>query len=612
MTGVHGVDHTMRTALASFYTLTALCLAASPAAAEELDEKIEIWSVTEIGLGGEDGHDEAHGIAIDSDGNYVVAGWLDGDVDHQDNGYLIQYDNSGTLIWDSTLDGGAIDNVYQFTSDDRYYDVALDGDDNICLAGAMSAVDFDRGYLVQSYDSAGTLIWEDLFQDDVASFEQDAFGIAVDSADAVFTTGWSYRAGFIAGQWTSFKHLPLTGARDLGPVYWDQGTEDFAPDQSMDVAMATDGFVVVGAVGVDGATDADDANLDFLVRKYGPAGGLLWEYTYPGGVFADVATGVVVLPTDEVVVVGYTNKGTDNAANADFDWVMVKLEADGYGAVGVPLWEETWQSDYYRSERAYDVAIDGDGELLVVGDWLDEGTRAWRAMRVSEYDGSQLSEWNWAAGAGHSAPMAVTADRDIVAIAGYVDNGVDRDFYTVALDIDSDEDGTGDSIDECPDDELKIEEGLCGCGDSDDDSDGDGLEDCNDVCPDDPEKSDDAGVCGCGEVEDDRDGDGTEDCVDNCPDDPEKTTLGECGCGLPDDDSDGDGVLGCDDACSNTPLGTEVDDKGCPESTETDTDNAVDDDADDDKGGCACDATPAPAGGLAVLLAVAALIRRRR
>jgi len=610
MSGVHGVDSTMRIALPCLF---ALCLHAQTAHAEELDEKIEIWSVTEVGLAGEDGHDEAHGIAIDDDGNYVVVDWLDGDVDHQDDAYLIQYDNAGAMVWDHTLDGGVIDNVDQFSSNDRYYDIALDGDDNICLAGATSptGTDYDRAYLVQSYDIAGTWLWEDLFQDDVASLEQDAFGIAVDSADAVYTTGWSYRAGNIAGQWTSFKHLPITGNRDIGPVYWNFGAEDFAPDQSMDVAVATDGFVVVGAVGVDGGSDADDADLDFHVRKYGPDGTLLWDYTYPGGGLADVATGVAVLNTDEVIVVGYTNEGTDNAANADYDWVMVKLEADGYNAAGVPVWETTWKSDYYRSERAYDVAIDVDGELVVVGDWDDGGTRAWRAMRASEYDGSQLSEWNWAAGAGHSAPMAVTTDREVVAIAGYVHNGVDRDFYTVALDIDSDEDGTGDSVDECPDDELKIEEGLCGCGDSDEDTDGDGLEDCNDLCPDDPEKTDDAGVCGCNEVEDDRDGDGTEDCIDNCPDDPEKTALGECGCGLPDDDSDGDGILGCDDACSNTPEGTVVDDHGCPESTETDTDTTVDDGSDDGKGGCACSSSPAPTGGFVFLLAVVALLRRR-
>jgi len=598
------------TAIPAFLALFTL---SATAAAEELDEKIEIWSVTESGVGGDDANDEASGIAIDGDGNYVVVGWLDGDVDHEDDAYMIQYDNTGAMVWDSTLDGGVID-AYQLSSNDRYYDVAIDGDDNICLAGAMSSVDFDRGYLVQSYDQTGVWLWEDLFQDSVDSPEQDAFGVAVDGAtDEVYSAGWSYRAAFISGQWDSFRHLPVTGNRDLGPVFWNQGTEDFAPDQAMDIAVGSDGYVVVGTVGVDGGTNADDADRDFHVRKYGPEGGFLWEYTFAGGTLADVATGVAIDDSDFIYVVGYTNNGTDNAAGAEFAWVMVKLDPIGYGPAGVPVWELTWNSDYYMSERAFDVTIDDDDELIIVGEWDDGGTKAWRAMRAANYDGAQMSEWNWPAGAGDSAPMAVTTDRDLVAISGYVHNGSDTDFYATVLDVDADEDGVGDSVDECPDDEDKVEEGLCGCGDSDEDSDGDGLEDCNDLCPDDPEKTDDEGACGCNEIEIDTDGDGTEDCIDNCPEDPDKTALGACGCGLPDDDSDGDGILGCDDACSNTPIGTEVDDHGCPEEEgPSDTDVVAGGGEEGEKGGCLCNSgSSAPSGGFALLLVALAVARRR-
>ncbi len=600
----------MRTPVAIPAFLALFTLSAT-AIAEELDEKIEIWTVTEIGVGGEDGNDEAHGIAIDDDGNYVVVGWLDGEVDHQDDAYLIQYDNAGVLVWDSTLDGGAID-AYMLSSNDRYYDVAIDSNDNICLAGAVSSVDYDRGFLVQSYDDSGAWLWEDIFQDSVDSPVQDAHGVAVDAADIVYTTGWSFRFPGVAGQWSSFQHLPITGAREQGPIYWNFGTEDFAPDQAMDVAVASDGFVVVGAVGVDGATDASDANLDFHVRKYGPAGGLLWEYTFAGGLLADVATGVALNDDDEVFVVGYTNTGTDNVGGADYDWVVVKLEADGYGAAGVPIWETTWESDYYLSERAYDVTIDQDDEVIVVGEWDDAGTKAWRAARIATYDGIELSELRWPATGGDSAPMAVTTDRDIVAVSGYVHNGNDRDFHTIAVDIDADGDGFGDSVDECPDDEDKVEEGVCGCGDPDDDTDGDSVEDCDDVCPDDPNKTDDAGECGCNEPEDDTDGDGVEDCIDNCPTDPNKTTLGACGCGLPDDDSDGDGVLGCDDACSNTPAGTEVDEHGCPEEDNTEDTGPDGGDGTDGDKGCACNSGAVPTGGLVLALSALALFRRRQ
>ena len=48
---------------------------------------------------------------------------------------------------------------------------------------------------------------------------------------------------------------------------------------------------------------------------------------------------------------------------------------------------------------------------------------------------------------------------------------------------DSDQDGTLDCIDGCPDDPDKIDPGACGCGAPETDTDADGLADCVDPCP---------------------------------------------------------------------------------------------------------------------------------
>lgn len=85
--------------------------------------------------------------------------------------------------------------------------------------------------------------------------------------------------------------------------------------------------------------------------------------------------------------------------------------------------------------------------------------------------------------------------------------------------LDSDEDGTLDCEDACPDDPDKTEPGPCGCGISDVDSDLDGTPDCLDGCPTDPDKID-PGSCGCGVADVDSDGDGVSDCIDDCPDWP--------------------------------------------------------------------------------------------
>ena len=175
----------------------------------------------------------------------------------------------------------------------------------------------------------------------------------------------------------------------------------------------------------------------------------------------------------------------------------------------------------------------------------------------------------------------------------------------------------------CPNDALKLEPGLCGCGMSDVDSDGDGaldncasgdqpkdacinnatlkwcgcgvsdvdsdgdgaLDNCasggqpQDACPDDASKVS-AGACGCGVSDVDSDGDGALDnCVvggvnamplDLCVHDAAKFAAGTCGCGVPDVDSDGDHVLDCEDGCIDDPSKIRPGQCGCGVTCSTD------------------------------------------
>ena len=111
-------------------------------------------------------------------------------------------------------------------------------------------------------------------------------------------------------------------------------------------------------------------------------------------------------------------------------------------------------------------------------------------------------------------------------------------------------------------DANKCNAGICGCGVVDDGN-GDGCADCIDVCPNDPNKCDDAGSCGCGVPETDIDGDGFA-CDDNCPEDYNPGQENQDGdihgdvCDIcpghdDNDDADGDGVpKGCDNCPYNS------------------------------------------------------------
>lgn len=123
---------------------------------------------------------------------------------------------------------------------------------------------------------------------------------------------------------------------------------------------------------------------------------------------------------------------------------------------------------------------------------------------------------------------------------GSLEDGVECGPCTCAMigDVDSDGDGRCDSLDECPDNPLKTEAGMCGCDAYD--SDGDWVCDEDDICPGGSDKVDTDGdgvpdfcdVCEGFDDNMDSDNDGIPDGCDICPD----SNTG---------DSDGDGV--CDD-----------------------------------------------------------------
>lgn len=627
-------------------------LIALPARAQDLTTALEVWSFTEGGEDGNDRNDAAQGIAVDSQGNYVAVGYQDGQLDHGKNAFVRKYDNMGGLIWEQIDDRGALD-PYKTWADDIYWDVAVDNADQICLVGEVSGdttTGWDSGYYIAKlFDYDGTVDWDDTWQDGGASTSQAGFGVDLDSNQDVVAAGWSFRHPNQMGQWASFRYITTTGLRDLGPLYYDFGADFDALDQAFDVAVDSQGdIIVVGAIGNDGATGPDDANRDWHVRKYAGAatgtgttgvlaGDLLWEHTWAGiAGLDDVARGVAIDASDEIIVVGYTNNGTDNGANADFDWLIIKYDSAGGAGLGNTLFETTWSdpTNPGAKEMAHDVHIGDNGmDFVVGGTWDDAGDAAWRVGLHGWFDGAELSGWSWPAAAGGDSVLhSIDVLDGRVVAAGSVWNGYDQDIQYTLLDQDDDGDGVGDSVDGCPFDATKIEPGICGCGNPDIDSDYDGFLDCDDACPDLAEKWLDEGVCGCDEPDEDRDGDGTEDCIDNCPDDPNKTSLQVCGCGVPDDDSDGDGVLGCDDACSQTPAGTPVDEAGCPvedctdgvdnnNNTKVDCDDedcvadpacATAGDGDGDSKGCGCTSTPASPAGLLALGLTALVVRRRR
>ena len=147
-------------------------------------------------------------------------------------------------------------------------------------------------------------------------------------------------------------------------------------------------------------------------------------------------------------------------------------------------------------------------------------------------------------------------------------------------DLDTDDDGIIDRLDDCPTDREDRDgvQDLDGC--PDDDNDGDGFPDDQDQCPDEAEDVDEyEDEDGCPDL--DNDGDSIPDGYDSCPNTPEDTDGDRDTDGCPDDDRDRDGVPDSEDQCPDEAEDTDglADMDGCPEA-DFDEDGLLDEEDD--------------------------------
>ncbi len=555
-------------------------LLAAGAEAVEFSTAAEVWSQIIVGQGGNDGMDVAWGVGIDSLGNVVASGTLDGAANQASAGEVISWDAAGVLRYEVAYEtgvAGLTDSV------DQIFGLAIDNLDQVTLAGRQPSSGVADGALwAHALDGDGVMVWERTFIDGVSP-EQAAFGVsfAPSNSDA-FVVGWS-RGDLpqLSGRWSMMRLAHTTGFDVFPAVNYDSGTESFNPDQAKGGAMdAVGGFFVAGRVGVDGGSNGSPTNdSQWAARRYGNLGTLLWE-DQSGLLLDDEATVVTKANDGAWIAAGYSNLGTDNASGRNDDWRVVCYETNGDGYGGpVVRWEYTFESAPGASERATAIALSGKGDVLVGGTIVDSktGVLAWRGVELSIFNGQEESEKIWPAGTTDSIPHAIAEVDDVLVVAGSLGNATDSDFYVVYLAADTDGDGTIDSLDGCPENEDKIEEGICGCAFSDQDGDYDGFADCDEIC----------------------DGDAG------------KTEPGVCGCGFPDDDTDADGIMGCQDACADTAPGAVANSLGCsPDQLEPpDNDTGVEA-AEAPAAGCACDQAGGPSG-LLPLLGLGLAIRRR-
>lgn len=363
-----------------------------------------LWFHSQAGGAGQS--EEAFGIAVDSEGRAYVGGeiWGGADLDF----WVRQYEDDG-LGWTQTIDGGggnAGARAMALRGNTVYaagYRVVPGQSNNMWLRGF--GLDGATGITVEYNDPLnGSNVGQ---------------GVAIDPGGNVIVAANESVGDPLAPQVDGWvREHTAAGA----PV-WTAGYGGAAGSTDQARAVATDATGRVAAVGFESVTGQ---GTDMWIRVYDTNGGVQWTALY-GDLDAldDEATGVAFDPDGNVIVVGWET----DLVNPWRLWVTK------YDPAGAPLWTQTWDGDLVEGARAFGVAVDDTGDIVVVGQHRAGG---FNQLLVRKLDPEGNPRWttkiDGVAGTDQVGRAVTIGPGRRVWIAGGVDQGVDgRDVYIARL-----------------------------------------------------------------------------------------------------------------------------------------------------------------------------------
>lgn len=290
---------------------------------------------------GAEGDEVAMSVAVDGDGNTVVAGYFESVVDvdpgpgeellvsnGQNDAVVMKLDAAGALLWVLQV-GGA--------SADYATGVSVDATGNVYVAGAFNeVVDFDPGTGVAELASAG---------------EHDIF-LAKYSPAGDYLDAWR-----VCG--TGYDEPKAVAAGPQGNVYllsYFSGTIDADPGTGV-LAIASQG------------------QLDMLVQRFTSDGELVWAQG-TGANGTDLGLSMALDAEENIWITGSFEGTVDfdpgtgssplTSAGA-WDIFVTKRSADG-----ALVWAGR-MGGVENFDTGYDIAVDADGHAIVTGSFFGSG-----------------------------------------------------------------------------------------------------------------------------------------------------------------------------------------------------------------------------------------------
>ena len=286
--------------------------------------------------------DEATAVAVDANGDVVVAGFVTTIAGGRDV-FVGKFSSSGLPLWEYYYNGTA-------NGTDMGLTLALEGTSFVIVGGRVEGAGTGNDFFAAKLDSSnGVAVWET--EHNRGSTVSDIPArVAVGSDGGVVLTGIS-GAGNSADAWT----IKLNGAD--GSLQWNR-VYNFAnrPDGMRGVALDGANNVIVSGY-------SQGANFDMYTAKYeADTGTTLWDKRYNGSFdSSDAAWDVIVDRQGNVLATG-----TAYRAAGVKDGMTIKYN----GLDGTVAWARRPFNNLgttTANDENFSIALDGLGNLVVVG-----------------------------------------------------------------------------------------------------------------------------------------------------------------------------------------------------------------------------------------------------
>jgi uncharacterized delta-60 repeat protein len=256
--------------------------------------------------------DKAVAITLDSESNIYVTGRSDQDASivSNDDVITLKYNPSGVLLWEKRYNGAGngIDNA-------KSIKIATDG--NIYITGkTFNGSNYDM--LLLKYNAAGVQQWAKSY--DYDNGDDEAVSMVI-NADGEIVIG---------GNTTTAEgdlNASCVAYNTSGTVLWSYHYDGLSGgnDEIKNITTDTEGNYIMS---VTTAPDTNELTLngDIAVVKIDNSGSYVWDNIYAGA-FNDDASEVTTETSNNIIITGQTDNGTDG--NTNYDYLTLKYSPDG-------------------------------------------------------------------------------------------------------------------------------------------------------------------------------------------------------------------------------------------------------------------------------------------